>query len=1182
MFQWVRTALKVIGNADGSTFESLLQLVQGLPTELQDLYDRCLTSLLESLEDSDVELIRKLLAWLLLGTRPLTISELMVALAIRPDDVVLPPRNRLHKSIGRFIQRCLSPFIEIVGSQAEVKSSTNPLDVLKDVDATVRPVHNSAQEFLLEVCTSKTGTYSPSILKMDKLKAHEDIARACLIYLRSVELQLGWLGEKKPNKFGLIIADDRVKELLKNRIRENVFLDYASQNWAYHMRQCEDRGTGDIYDLALDFIMNHQDGVWCANQARQFLMQPEREDYWPPNPILLTVVYTDSVILTERYLSRENFDINAVDLTGGNALMLCGAHEPCEDSPDAPERIGRLLIERGVDLSVVDKFGKTALHWTATHGRIPLLQLLLESNADMEIHSLDGSTPMHFSIFSDTTKALQLLLAAGADCEAADENGNTPLHLASIDAPKEMVKLLLQYGARVAATNREHATPLHFASIGGQKDIVELLIKSNPDINARTNEGSTSMHFAADRGFWQIIQVLHGHGASIHDQDNLQETPLLRASKNGHEETVRFLLTLGADPNIPAIDGYTPLITAVANKNLNVVRLLLDHGARVDIHAYKGWTPLQVAAQDNSLEISSLLLAKLNNQNGLNSKRENGSTALHSAALQGSPAMINMLLQAGADLAAISNLKETPLHCAASAGQTEAVKALLKSGADPDAANEEGITPLYAAAEIGNVDILECLLNAGASIDHRCLKLGWTPLQAAADKGQEEAITFLLNAQAFVNNEGLDSETPLHVAAKNGHAKCCARLINSGAKANSAGKGHTPLVLALIRHNLDVIKCLLPAGEEFVDCSRSKSDTSDNELKNSSTKGVSNEDALERVGTLLGNNVSDLIGTGAYLLNFSISDETTLVLQYLLKHKFININQTDEKSMALVHYAAGSESVKAVEIILSENYGLKLEFDNGLPPHSEIDQLDDSNWTPLHHSAAFGNPRSLECFITKGADIKAKTIRGESALHLAVYHCNGPTLDYLLTLDPKFPVDEPKNNGRTALHMAARSAAKDYVEKLLKAGSDLHIIDEMGWQGLHHAVEGGNIDIVRIFLSNGADVNHRDHSGHTPLHLAASHGCEEILCALLKSGATNHSDCSGWTPRDIAAESDQLYSWELANGLLPASAGNTLPEKTYGPTSWSQIDKAKDLQVSEDGCTVQLLGKLTIFSKEQF
>lgn len=81
----------------------------------------------------------------------------------------------------------------------------------------------------------------------------------------------------------------------------------------------------------------------------------------------------------------------------------------------------------------------------------------------------------------------------------------------------------------------------------------------------------------------------------------------------------------------------------------------------------------------------------------LQARDTDGSTALHCAAWKGHPAVVALLLQAGADVNAHNandHWGTTPLHAAAHANQTAIVQLLIEHGADINARDGGGRTPL--------------------------------------------------------------------------------------------------------------------------------------------------------------------------------------------------------------------------------------------------------------------------------------------------------------------------------------------------------------------------------------------------------------------------------------------------------------------------------------------------------
>ena len=158
-------------------------------------------------------------------------------------------------------------------------------------------------------------------------------------------------------------------------------------------------------------------------------------------------------------------------------------------------------------------------------------------------------------------------------------------------------------------------------------------------------------------------------------------TPLLYAiDQNPDPSVVEVLIAAGADVNAPVIERgekhATPLGLAARRGNLAIVKQLLAAGADVNYTDKSNITPLSDSTWENKPAheaVMKVLLAagaKSNDQ------------ALVGAALQGSPAMVEMLAAAGADVNEVSGWG-TALIVAASSKRDDTVAALLRAGADP-------------------------------------------------------------------------------------------------------------------------------------------------------------------------------------------------------------------------------------------------------------------------------------------------------------------------------------------------------------------------------------------------------------------------------------------------------------------------------------------------------------------
>jgi ankyrin repeat protein len=139
----------------------------------------------------------------------------------------------------------------------------------------------------------------------------------------------------------------------------------------------------------------------------------------------------------------------------------------------------KMLVEKGADVRVTTRGGKTPLHQASEKGHVEIAKLLLEKGADAMAADNDGWTPLHWASEKGDIEIVKLLLENGADVMVADNDGWTPLHKASGEGHVQIVKLLLEKGADVMVADNDGWTPLHWASEKGHVEVVKLLLEGS-------------------------------------------------------------------------------------------------------------------------------------------------------------------------------------------------------------------------------------------------------------------------------------------------------------------------------------------------------------------------------------------------------------------------------------------------------------------------------------------------------------------------------------------------------------------------------------------------------------------------------------------------------------------------------------------------------------------------------
>ncbi len=156
---------------------------------------------------------------------------------------------------------------------------------------------------------------------------------------------------------------------------------------------------------------------------------------------------------------------------------------------------------------------------------------------------------------------------------------------------------------------------------------------------------------------------------------------LLAAVKLGDVDKAIRLMRAGADCNGRDEDGSTLLMLASYSGNLPMVTALLNAGAEINASDEGGWTALMKAAHN----------AEKN---------------------AGFPDVVQVLIDAGANIEAPIGYGVRPLMLAAGYGETAVVERLLKAGADVSARNEGGYTALMMVKQKHYVDVINLLHEA--------------------------------------------------------------------------------------------------------------------------------------------------------------------------------------------------------------------------------------------------------------------------------------------------------------------------------------------------------------------------------------------------------------------------------------------------------------------------------------
>ena len=372
------------------TAKGVESAITTLPKNVNEAYERILN------KSKNPQAARKALAIILAARRPLTLSEMNVAVNIQDKYELFHDLDLEEDEDFKLnLRSWCGLFISIYHGK-------------------VYFLHQTAREFLLADLSSFISV--PSDLHWHQTitarYAHTVLAEQCVLYL---------------NLFNSAESG--------HNVGSDAFLDYSAKHWGLHFREADIADNAPIIPSALRICNPDSIGysAWFETYWETTFMRTPRN--WTSIFVLSHFGYE---AVAKLLLATGEVDVHSKDDAGQTPLSRAAA--------GGHEAVVKLLLATGkVDVNLKDtEYGRTPLSYAAWGGHEAIVKLLLATGkVDVNLKDDSGRTLLTWAAWGGYEAVAKLLLATGeVDVDSKDDSGRTPLLYAAAGGHEALFKLL--------------------------------------------------------------------------------------------------------------------------------------------------------------------------------------------------------------------------------------------------------------------------------------------------------------------------------------------------------------------------------------------------------------------------------------------------------------------------------------------------------------------------------------------------------------------------------------------------------------------------------------------------------------------------------------------------------------------------------------------------------------------
>ena len=475
---------------------------------------------------------------------------------------------------------------------------------------------------------------------------------------------------------------------------------------------------------------------------------------------IITQVDEDKVSLSSKRLSRKKNTPAETRASLDDAQSLSSSTNLFTNPENARnQRTPIVLRPKSASGNVLGK-----LYWWRTHAlSLELDNALLKKDAAAVRKALErgarvnktislSENPTAYVCRQGNAEILEALLQYGADPDV-------PCGL--IVAEHGFVECLVVLYSRRTWVSADLARIFDHALACGQSGVMDYLASLKNDsvlrhIESKASELYKDNDLSTLKALVSLEQVFNPAQFRAYEHSNAS---LLQAAiVENKTDFVEILLRHSSAPRQVLYEGDQNLLSLAAS-NGEITKLLLDHGFDPNIRSRDLRAPIHHAARSGNTGVMDMLLqAKAD----IDSRDNYGATALLIAASNKDSLAMEFLLARGANASVVTLNRSNIVHYAAMSGQSANVTLALKhfsqvedGSADvltPRTANNKGWSPAAIALQLRHWEVIEMILRSGVSSKPLNVFTDLSLLHLAAARLDDKAVQLVLSHGAEAND----------------------------------------------------------------------------------------------------------------------------------------------------------------------------------------------------------------------------------------------------------------------------------------------------------------------------------------------------------------------------------------------------------------------------------------------